>query len=136
MVLTFHLSYVYTIDIGNEEDMMSYYRIQDSYYGTDDLLSGDYESTSMNYMDIRHGVSCCDSLEQLAAYIATSGVEIGDDPIIIELDGYPSEEEPLEPGRESLIEPTAILSISSPAEPGGFYDLVDRYLNGEDILAD
>lgn len=112
---------------------MSYYRIQDSRYGTDGLLSGEHLSIPMNGDEagVRHGVSCCDSIEALADYIAHSAIEIGTRPEIIEMDGPLAADQPLDDG-EFLIQPTTIISRQD-AEAAGFFDLVNNIFEAEGL---
>lgn len=103
---------------------MSFYRIQSAARDTADLLVAEHQ-TSMHYStgEAQVGVSVCDSREELAEYIAQSGVEWDGSWVLVEVDGYTAEDRDLDadaPGRPRLIHPTEVVS----AEPltDGFED--------------
>ncbi|WP_300680735.1 hypothetical protein [Nocardioides sp.] len=107
----------------------SYYRIQHEDRDVQELLDPEFQ-VSFNYNgrdeDMRAGISVCASLDDLARYIANSGVEI--DPhhsVIVELTGPYSDDEPCDADQgELLIMPTAIIKVTDATE-AGFYDLID-----------
>ena len=108
----------------------TYVRIQDRKYGTEGLFDADRLSWDMGMCDnnARHGVSCCDDLEALLDYYVQAPIEIGDDPVIITMEGVESDDEPLDAELgERLIHPTRIISIVS-AEAVGFYDGINERL--------
>ena len=108
----------------------TYVRIQDRKYGTDGLLDADRLSWDMGMCEsnARRGVSCCDDLEALLDYYVQAPIEIGDDPVIITMDGVESDDEPLDAEfGERLIHPTRIVSIVS-ADEAGFYEGINARL--------
>lgn len=110
--------------------MSTYVRIQDRQYGTDGLFDPERLSFDMMARDelARRGVSCCSDLEALMDYYVQFPVEIGDDPVIITMEGEPTGDTPLD-GEfgEYLIHPIRIISIES-AEDAGFYDGINERL--------
>ena len=108
----------------------TYVRIQDRKYGTDGLLDAERLSWDMGMCErnARRGVSCCDDLEALLDYYVQAPIEIGDDPVIITMEGTPSDDEPLDAEfGERLIHPTRIISIVS-ADEAGFYEGINARL--------
>ncbi|MGY5765008.1 hypothetical protein ACXET9_07405 [Brachybacterium sp. DNPG3] len=107
----------------------TYVRIQDRQYGTDSLFIEGRRSfvpTSMDDERSRLGVSVCADLESLLDYYYEHQLPIGDDPVIITLEGEPSGDLPLDAAAgEHLIIPTRVVSIES-AEDAGFYDGIDE----------
>lgn len=109
----------------------TYVRIQDRKYGTDSLfaegrLSNDMQAREHN---ARLGVSVCSDLDALMDYYAEYPVEIGDDPVIVTLEGEPSGDTPLDgEAGEYLIIPTRVVSVES-AEDAGFYDGINARLD-------
>lgn len=102
-----------------------YYRIQTTNRNTNDLLDAS-EQVSRDWTDeesAQDGVSVCESLEDLAAYLAGpgAGIPYGDgDWSIVEIEGAY-----LGRGQddgEHLIRPTAIVSISEMDD--AFYDTI------------
>ena len=109
----------------------TYVRIQDRKYGTEGLFDTDRLSWDMGMCDdnARRGVSCCDDLEALLDYYVQAPIEIGDDPVIITMEGVESDDEPLDAELgERLIHPTRIVSIVS-AETAGFFDGINARLD-------
>lgn len=97
----------------------TYFRIQTADRNPADLLDpANQISYHWNNIDseeyTRNGVSVCDSRETLAAYLAKSGIPYGDgDWVIVELDGYYSDDEPYDAADgELLIHPTRIVSVN------------------------
>lgn len=62
----------------------------------------------------RYGISVCDSLDGLATYAATAGMDLWSVPMsIVELDGYPSGDDAEDADHgESLICPTRVVSVT------------------------
>jgi hypothetical protein len=98
---------------------MSFYRVQPADRDTAELLDPTHQFShawSNAPWATREGVSVCDSVEDLAMYLAThlaSGIPLSSDGwVIVELDGdvIPGSQ-PNEPEFESLIRPTAIVSV-------------------------
>lgn len=95
----------------------TWYRIQLAERNPDDLLDPGYHfSHPVNGTATRHGVSVCASLEDLALYLASAHGEgvlaRTGDRVIIELEGEPSDDTPLDPEFEHLIIPTRIVSVA------------------------
>lgn len=112
--------------------MTTYVRIQDRNHGTEDLFREGRYSLSMREHegDERIGVSVCDDLEALMDYYVQNPIEIGNDPVIITLEGELSDDEPLDAEHgERLIIPTRIVSIVD-AEEAGFFDGINARLDG------
>ena len=104
---------------------MSFYRIQSSAYDVELILDPEYQ-TSENYSnpeDVRAGKSVCASIEDLAAYLAQTGIPFDDTYLLVELDGYASDDEDADSDMGAmLIHPTRIIS----AEPltDAFFDMI------------
>ncbi|GAA2183336.1 hypothetical protein GCM10009785_26540 [Brooklawnia cerclae] len=108
----------------------TYVRIQDRKYGTDGLFDPERLSFGMSMSDesARRGVSCCDDLESLMDYYVQAPVLIGDDPVIVVMEGELSDDEPLDAQLgERLIFPTRIVEVID-AETAGFFDGVNERL--------
>lgn len=93
---------------------MTYYRIQ----ATDrpDILNPENQySHSWNPgEDVRHGISVCDSREELAAYIASSSICFTDEWELLEVKGYRADEQDADAHMGvTLIIPTEIVSRES-----------------------
>ena len=74
------------------------YRIQDKSRGVEYLLDPETQySWPMDYDEskVRHGVSGCESIAELAAYWATHSVE-ATDPVLVRVEGPQSEDTPLD----------------------------------------
>lgn len=74
------------------------FRIQDRKRGTEYLLNPETQySWPMDYDEskVRHGVSGCKTLEELAAYWATHAVG-ATDPVLVRVEGPQSEDTPLD----------------------------------------
>lgn len=94
------------------EEKMSYYRLQDPAY-MDALTDGNQVSFSYCDGSARAGKSVCDSPEELAEYLANSGVEFKADWVLIELEGELSDEEDEDAQFGcTLIHPTEIVSTT------------------------
>ena len=89
--------------------MTTGYRIQDASRDINDLLDPEQQYSypmDGNDDDVRHGVSACWTLAELAAYVATHGIQ-ATRPVIVRVDGPYSEDEPLDAeAGEILILPT------------------------------
>ena len=103
---------------------MSYYRIQIADRDVADLLTAEGQ-TSTNWSDesdVRTGVSCCESVEELAAYLVTTGISFGEGEWnLVEMTGdfagYCADGQP-------LIIPTAIVSVQS-LDDADFWTVID-----------
>lgn len=74
------------------------YRIQDRKRGVEQVLNPETQySWPMDYDEskIRHGVSGCETIEELAAYWATHAVAVTD-PVLVRVEGPQSEDTPLD----------------------------------------
>lgn len=74
---------------------MSFYRIQANTFPVSDILEAENQlSISWNTgEDVRHGISACESREELATYLAQTGIHFTDDWILVEFDGDYADEE-------------------------------------------
>lgn len=100
------------------------YRIQDRKRGVEYLLDPETQySWPMDYDEskVRHGVSGCETIAELAAYWATHSVEASD-PVLVRVEGPQSEDTPLDeefgevlvlPETAEVIEDTTVWSIIS-----------------------
>lgn len=91
----------------------SYYRIQPAHYDTAALLDPEMQwSYSYCNDDVRHGVSVCDSIEELAAYLAQTGIEWDPSWVIVEVAGTWSDETDQDAHLGArLVIPTEVLSV-------------------------
>lgn len=106
---------------------MTYYRVQTADRDPADLLDPEYQvSSHWNNIESydRVGVSVCESLEDLAYYLAQSGIPYGNGQwVIVELDGYLSDDDPYDAeDGEILIHPTVIVSVEDMDDE--FFDLI------------
>lgn len=87
---------------------------------------------------MRHGISACESLADLAAYVACSGLQ-ANDPGLIVLEGDESEDTPLDGDQgEVLVLPTAARWVDEATEDHFFNvvgDLVDMFYSGQSFEA-
>lgn len=97
---------------------MTYYRVQSADRDPADLLDpNNHISYHWNNLDIpqytRRGVSVCETREDLASYLAGSGIPIGDgDWVVVGVDGDESDDTPYDAEYgEVLIHPTEIVSV-------------------------
>lgn len=100
------------------------YRIQDKNRGVEYLLNPETQySWPMDYdeLKIRHGVSGCETIAELAAYWATHSVDAYD-PVLVRVEGPQSEDTPLDeefgevlvlPETAEVIEDTCVWSLIS-----------------------
>ncbi|NMM91342.1 hypothetical protein B2J88_44775 [Rhodococcus sp. SRB_17] len=104
---------------------MSFFRVQSAGADPAALLSPDMQvSESYCSGTVRAGISVCDSLEELAAYLAGSGVPFDATSIVVELDGPDSDDtdEDSHLGAR-LIMPTSIVSVTPITD--SLLDLID-----------
>ena len=109
----------------------TYFRIQSAAHDPLHLLDPGYQfSHPVNGSAVRRGVSVCDSIEDLALYLASpqgAGVLVRvarDATVIVELEGDESGDAPLDPEMESLIIPTRIIGVTPVGEE--FVTLVEE----------
>ena len=100
------------------------FRIQDRKRGTEYLLNPETQySWPMDYDEskVRHGVSGCETIAELAAYWATHTLD-ATDPVLVRVEGPQSEDTPLDeefgevlvlPETAEVIEDTCVWSIIS-----------------------
>lgn len=100
------------------------YRIQDRKRGVEYLLDPETQYSWPSDEDeskFRHGVSGCETIEELAAYWATHAVD-APDPVLVRVEGPQSEDTPLDeefgevlvlPGTAEVIEDTCVWSLIS-----------------------
>ena len=100
------------------------YRIQDRKRGTEYLLDPETQySWPMDYDEskVRHGVSGCETIAELAAYWATHAVD-ANDPVLVRVEGSQSEDTPLDeefgevlvlPETAEVIEDTTVWTLIS-----------------------
>lgn len=108
------------------------YRIQDKSRGVEYLLNPETQySWPMDYDEskVRHGVSGCESITELAAYWATHAVD-ATDPVLVCVEGPQSEDTPLDeefgevlvlPETAEVVEDTTVFELIS-----YLIDLVDE----------
>lgn len=123
---------------------MKAYRFQDKNRDIDALLDPEQQYSyswdlSLEETDaVRHGISACESLADLAAYVACSGLQ-ANDPGLIVLEGTESEDAPLDADQgEVLVLPTAARWADEATETR-FFDavgeLVDMFYSGQPFEA-
>nr|DAN00417.1 MAG TPA: hypothetical protein [Caudoviricetes sp.] len=113
------------------------YRIQDKSREVADLTVADNQwSYPMGGADeeVRRGVSGCRTLAELAAYVATSGIDAGS-PVLVKIEGPKSSDRPVDAASgEVLILPETAEVIDDDEE---FFevvgDLVDMFYSGSDF---
>lgn len=100
------------------------FRIQDRKRGTEYLLDPETQySWPMDYDEskVRHGVSGCETIEELAAYWATHAVD-ATDPVLVRVEGPQSEDTPIDeefgevlvlPETAEVIEDTPVFELIS-----------------------
>lgn len=100
------------------------YRIQDRTRGVEYLLDPETQYSWPSDEDeskVRHGVSGCETIEELAAYWATHAVDVTD-PVLVRVEGPQSEDTPLDwefgevlvlPETAEVIKDTHVWSIIS-----------------------
>lgn len=109
------------------------YRIQDKNRGTEYLLDPETQySWPMDYDEskVRHGVSGCKTIVELAAYWATHSVE-ATDPVLVRVEGPQSEDTPLDEefGEVLVLPETAEVIEDAPVRALISY-LIDRVEEG------
>ena len=105
------------------------YRIQDKSRGVEYLIDPETQySWPMDYDEskVRHGVSGCETIVELAAYWATHSVE-ATDPVLVRVEGPQSDDTPLdwEFGEVLVLPETAEVIEDTPVWPLISY-LIDR----------
>lgn len=119
-----------------------YYRIQNADRDWNDLLKPENWQSSMygggawktdpetgeDVEDVRNGVSAMESIDQLAEYLAHSGVEFDpNNSVIVEMGGDVAEDEDHDADKGAvLIEPNKILQVQR--TPDSFFDLIDKHM--------
>lgn len=100
------------------------YRIQDRNRGTEYLLDPETQYSWPSDEDeskVRHGVSGCETIKELAAYWATHAVD-ATDPVLVRVEGPQSEDTPLDwefgevlvlPDTAEVIEDTPVWALIS-----------------------
>lgn len=77
--------------------MSTYYRLHDNRRDHHSILNeANWQSASYGDAfgdDVRHGVSACESIEELAAYFAQTGIDVGASPVIVELEADQADDE-------------------------------------------
>jgi len=74
--------------------------------------------------DVRHGVSVCESVEELAAYIAQAGVPVADESVIVEIEADLADDEDHDAAVGAvLVHPTAVIGTTVVGDD--FYELVN-----------
>lgn len=108
------------------------YRIQDKNRGVEYLLDPETQYSwpmSDDESLVRHGVSGCETIEELAAYWATHSVE-ATDPVLVRVEGPQSDDTPLDEefGEVLVLPETAEVIEDTPVWPLISYliDLVDE----------
>lgn len=103
----------------------TYFRIQAADRDVNELLDPGHQFSSALSHDPSHtreGVSVCESLDELAEYLASSlgngiGARVREDWVIVELEGEEIlEAAPLDPEYETLVRPTAIVAVRPAGE--------------------
>jgi hypothetical protein len=92
----------------------SYYRIQPAHYDTAALLDPEmqWSYSWCDQDDVRRGISVCDSVEELAAYLAQTGIEWDPTWVLVELAGRWSEDTDQDAHLGArLIIPTEVVSV-------------------------
>lgn len=113
------------------------YRIQDKNREVADLTVAENQwSYPMGGADeeVRRGVSGCRTLAELAAYVATSGIDVGS-PVLVKIEGPESSDRPVDASfGEVLILPETAEAIDDDEE---FFEvvgeLVDMFYSGADF---
>ena len=123
---------------------MKAYRFQDKNRDLEALLDAEQQysySWDLSLEEtgaVRHGISACESLADLAAYVACSALQ-ATDPGVILIEGPESEDTPLDADQgEILVLPTAARWVDENTEER-FFDVVgelaDMYYSGQPFEA-
>lgn len=104
---------------------MSFYRIQSNRRPVESILEADNQF-SINYCDaadVRAGKSVCGSVEELAEYLAQTGIPFDDTYLLVELDGYASDDNDADAHMGAvLVHPTRIISAETLTDE--FFDMI------------
>lgn len=103
----------------------SYYRIQDADRDVTALLDPAQQlSYSWNNEErVRIGISVCDSIEALATYLAQTGIQWGEQSVIVEVEGTTARDEDEDAHLGALlVHPTRIVSVTPVTDT--FFDMV------------
>ena len=107
------------------------YRIQDKKRGIEYLLDPETQySWPMDYDEskIRHGVSGCETIEELAAYWATHAVD-ATDPVLVRVEGPQSEDTPLD---EEFGEVLVLPETAEVIEDSSVFELINYLVDSRD----
>lgn len=107
---------------------MTWFRIQEAHRNPADLLDPEQQqSHAWGCDDVRDGISVCETRDDLARYLAGTGIPIGaGEWVVVELAGDRLPVQGLDAALgEVLIRPTAIVAVT-PADDD-FYALVGTY---------
>lgn len=107
------------------------YRIQDRKRGVEYLLNPETQySWPMDYDEskIRHGVSGCETIEELAAYWATHAVD-ATDPVLVRVEGPQSEDTPLD---EEFGEVLVLPETAEVIEDSSVFELINYLVDSRD----
>lgn len=100
--------------LNERTETVSFFRINHPDFTTEDMMVRENQiSVSWGtYEDVRNGLSACDSREELAAYLAQTGIEFREDWQLVEFEGDINwEEDDLDADKGvSLVFPTKIIS--------------------------
>lgn len=108
---------------------MSFYRIQANSFPVTDILEAENQlSISWNTgEDVRHGISACESREELATYLAQTGIHFTDDWILVEFDGDYADEEDEDADLGAVLTiPERIISTETVGDAFG-EEIIDAY---------
>lgn len=101
-------------------EMRTYFRVQSADRDVNELLDPEYQFSHAWSGIGRHdrvGVSVCDSIDDLALYLASHlgcGLPVREGWVIVELVGDPVEDaRPVDPEFETLVRPTAIVNVTA-----------------------
>lgn len=93
---------------------MSFYRVQPATFDPQAMVDDTEYQFSLNWADdtdVRAGVSVCASREDLATYLAQTGIPFADEWNLVEVDGYSAGEDDCDAHLGALlIIPTCIIS--------------------------
>lgn len=84
---------------------MSFFRVNPPEFTIEDMMQVENQ-ISINHDDeddIRRGLSACESREELASYLAQSGIEFRDDWTLVEFEGTYAEEDDVDADRGAVL---------------------------------